>query len=85
MEIWTFQNRTLGLGPVAAQDHPVHVHLVNFLVLDRDGRPPAAWERGWKDTVLVRVGETVRVIARFAPTRATTSCTATTWRTRTTR
>lgn len=67
VEIWTFENRTLGLGPVAAQEHPVHVHLVNFLILDRDGRPPAEYERGWKDTVLVGVNETVRVIARFAP------------------
>lgn len=67
VEIWRFENRTLGIGPVAAQEHPVHVHLVNFLVLDRDGRPPAPYESGWKDTVLVGVGETVRVIARFGP------------------
>ena len=67
VEIWQFENRTIGLGPVAAQEHPVHVHLVNFLVLDRDGRPPQAYERGWKDTVLVGVGQIVRVIARFAP------------------
>src|SRR5215469_16035683 len=67
VEIWQFENRTIGLGPVAAQEHPVHVHLVNFLVLDRDGRPPQVYERGWKDTVLVGVGQIVRVIARFAP------------------
>ena len=38
-------------------------------MLDRDGRPALASESGWKDTVLVREGETVRVIARFAPFR----------------
>jgi spore coat protein A len=65
VEIWSFENRTF--GPIEEMDHPVHVHLVNFLVLDRNGRPPHDYERGWKDTVLVRSGETVRVIARFAP------------------
>jgi FtsP/CotA-like multicopper oxidase with cupredoxin domain len=69
VEIWRFDNRTLGLGPAARQEHPVHVHLVNFLVLDRDGKPPQAYERGWKDTVLVGIDETVRVIARFGPFR----------------
>jgi FtsP/CotA-like multicopper oxidase with cupredoxin domain len=57
----------VGLGPLAAQEHPVHVHLVAFLVLDRDGRPPAPQESGWKDTVVVPVNSTVRVVARFAP------------------
>ena len=71
VQIWRFENRTVGLGPVAAQEHPVHVHLVNFLVLDRNGRPPAAYERGWKDTVRVGVDETVRVIAKFAPFQGT--------------
>lgn len=67
VEVWRFVNRTPGLGPLAAQEHPVHVHLVNFLVLDRDGRPPAPQESGWKDTVVVPVNSTVRVVARFAP------------------
>ncbi len=67
IEIWRFENRAAVLDPFAAQEHPVHVHLVNFLVLDRNGRPPNSFELGWKDTVLVGVGETVRVIARFAP------------------
>lgn len=65
VEIWQFENRPL--GPLEEQEHPVHVHLVNFLVLDRNGRAPAPSERGWKDTVVVGSRETVRVIARFAP------------------
>lgn len=65
VEIWTFSN--LAFGPIEEMEHPVHVHLVNFLVLDRNGRPPAPYERGWKDTVVVRSTETVRVIAKFAP------------------
>lgn len=64
VEIWQFENRTF--GPFEEQDHPVHVHLVNFLILDRNGRPPAPYETGWKDTVVVGSNETVRVIARFA-------------------
>jgi FtsP/CotA-like multicopper oxidase with cupredoxin domain len=67
VEIWRFENRAADLDPFAAQEHPVHVHLVNFLVLDRNGRPPEPFESGWKDTVLVGVGETVRVIAKFEP------------------
>lgn len=63
LEIWRFVNNRNGLA------HPVHVHLVNFLILDRNGRPPYAFERGWKDTVRVDQGETVRVIARFQPYR----------------
>ena len=65
VEVWSFENKAF--GPIEEMDHPVHVHLVNFLVLDRNGRPPHPYERGWKDTVLVRSNETVRVIARFEP------------------
>ena len=57
-EIWDVTNQT-------GQPHPFHVHLVQFQVLDRDGEPPAGAERGWKDTVLVRPGERVRIIMSF--------------------
>jgi len=46
--------------------HPFHVHDVQFLVLTRDGSPPAATEAGWKDTVLVMPRETVRIILQFS-------------------
>ncbi|MGW5156474.1 multicopper oxidase family protein [Nonomuraea wenchangensis] len=46
--------------------HPVHLHLAHFLVLARNGRPPAATDGGWKDTVDVRPYEVVDVLARFA-------------------
>jgi FtsP/CotA-like multicopper oxidase with cupredoxin domain len=65
VEVWTFENRSF--GPIEEMDHPVHIHLVNFLVLDRNGRAPHPVERGWKDTVVVRSNETVGVIARFGP------------------
>ncbi|HEX4980746.1 MAG TPA: multicopper oxidase family protein [Ilumatobacteraceae bacterium] len=41
--------------------HPFHVHGAGrFLVIDRDGQPPA--NLVWKDTVLVRAGETVDLL-----------------------
>ncbi|MEN3536399.1 multicopper oxidase domain-containing protein [Microbispora sp. ZYX-F-249] len=45
--------------------HPVHVHLARFRVLARNGRPPAATDAGWKDTVDVRPYEVVDVLVRF--------------------
>ena len=59
VEIWKFENSSGGWF------HPVHVHFVDFKVLDRNGRPPAPHERGPKDVVYVGENETVRVITRF--------------------
>jgi spore coat protein A len=46
--------------------HSVHVHLVQFLVVSRNGRPPSPYDSGWKDTVDLRPAELVSVIARFS-------------------
>jgi spore coat protein A, manganese oxidase len=61
VEIWRLINSSGGWN------HPVHVHLIDFKVLDRNGQPPFPYEVGRKDTVYVGEGETVRVIARFGP------------------
>ena len=45
--------------------HPFHIHDIQFLILTRNGSPPPENESGWKDTVLVMPGETVRVITQF--------------------
>src|SRR3712207_7016590 len=37
--------------------HPLHVHLVDFQVLSRNGRPPRPEELGPKDVVYVGEGE----------------------------
>ena len=58
VEIWEVTNR-------GAQPHPLHVHLVQFQILDRNGNPPTSTELGWKDTVLVPPGDLVRIIMRF--------------------
>jgi FtsP/CotA-like multicopper oxidase with cupredoxin domain len=59
VEIWQFENSSGGWF------HPVHTHLTDFKVLDRNGRPPAPHERGPKDVVYVGEGETVRVIMKW--------------------
>lgn len=58
-EIWEFINNS-------NVPHPMHVHAVQFKVLERSGnRGLIPTETGWKDTVLVMPGETVRVIMKF--------------------
>jgi hypothetical protein len=59
VEIWELENKSGGWF------HPVHIHLVDFRVLDRNGKPPEAYEQGPKDVVYVGENETVRVIMRF--------------------
>lgn len=56
-EIWRFTN-------AANFPHPMHMHGAHFRVLSRTGTPLPT-DAGWKDTVLVRVGETVDVSLRF--------------------
>jgi FtsP/CotA-like multicopper oxidase with cupredoxin domain len=58
-EIWEFVNDSGGWL------HPIHVHLVEFKVLDRNGAPPRPYEQGAKDTVVLGPNETVRVAMRF--------------------
>jgi FtsP/CotA-like multicopper oxidase with cupredoxin domain len=55
--------------------HPMHVHNVQFQVIDRQVLPQwaEAWrtvragyvDEGWKDTVLVMPGERVKVLLKF--------------------
>lgn len=70
-EIWAFHNTT------ASMPHPMHVHGFQFRVVAREGGPPHAQpsapasglpptELGWKDTVLVWPGETVKVLIDFS-------------------
>ena len=61
VEIWELENSSNGWF------HPVHIHLVDFQILDRNGGPPLPYERGPKDVVYVGEGETVRVLMRFGP------------------
>jgi len=58
LEVWEISNA----GPMS---HPFHVHNTQFRILSRAGRPPAASEAGYKDTVLVTPGEVVRIAIKF--------------------
>jgi spore coat protein A, manganese oxidase len=59
IEIWEFENKSGGWF------HPIHVHLTDFKVLDRNGKPPFPQELGPKDVVYVGEGEKVRVIMKW--------------------
>ena len=61
-EIWEIENRT---AMMMNMPHSMHLHDVQFQILDRNGKPPAAHELGRKDTVLFSPGERVRIIMRF--------------------
>ncbi|BAY42928.1 type 3 multicopper oxidase [Scytonema sp. HK-05] len=63
VEIWRFTN-TANLS-----FHPMHLHLIDAHILDRNGQPPFAYERGWKDVFYVGENETVRMIGKFRPFR----------------
>jgi FtsP/CotA-like multicopper oxidase with cupredoxin domain len=48
-----------------AGEHNFHIHGVQFQVLDVDGGPPPAHLVGWKDTVSIATGSTIRLIVPF--------------------
>jgi spore coat protein A, manganese oxidase len=62
-EIWELYNFTVDA-------HPIHVHLVQFEVINRQPfngatRSPEPWEIGRKDTVIAYPGEITRIKATF--------------------
>lgn len=57
-ELWEVSND-------AEMAHPFHVHSTSFQIVSRNGKLPPEQERGWKDVVLVRRNETVRLLMRF--------------------
>ena len=71
IEIWRISNPAVGMP------HPMHLHGFSFQVIERLNSPPAlralsrfgkgrtVSDLGWKDTVLVWPGETVRIAIDF--------------------
>jgi spore coat protein A len=59
VEVWEIENRSGGWF------HPLHIHLVDFRVLSRNGRAPFDNELGPKDVVVVGENERVRLVMRF--------------------
>ena len=60
VEIWEIENESGGWF------HPLHIHLIDFKIISRNGRRPFAWERGAKDVFYIGEDETVRVLMRFS-------------------
>lgn len=59
LEIWEFQNVTL-------LPHPIHIHGLQFQLLDRNGTGPLdPVDAGWKDTVFMRPFQTIHLLIRF--------------------
>jgi FtsP/CotA-like multicopper oxidase with cupredoxin domain len=77
LEVWEFANLGGGMGMMGGSDqpHPMHIHGVQFQVLERrlEGGSLRVYntlsdgfvDSGWKDTVLVMPGEVVRVLVKF--------------------
>jgi bilirubin oxidase len=46
--------------------HSIHIHDIQFKIVSRSSGTIADYEKGWKDTFFLRLGETVSVVARFS-------------------
>lgn len=62
-------NRGMGgmgmMGMMDSSPHPFHVHGAQFQIVERNGEAPPANEQGWKDTVMLREDEEVRLLVKF--------------------
>src|SRR5215213_3245540 len=65
-EVWTLDMGFGGLKNRTGVAHPVHLHLVQFRVLDRNGKKPFPEDAGWKDTINLLPHEKIRILARFS-------------------
>ena len=59
VQIWEITNKSGGWF------HPVHIHLVDFKMLTRNGKPVYNYELGPKDVTYVGENETIRAIMKF--------------------
>ncbi len=59
VEIWELTNDSGGWF------HPLHIHLIDFKILSRNGNAPQPWEAGPKDVVYLGENEIVQVLAQF--------------------
>lgn len=57
LEIWEIEN--------TVYSHNFHIHGCEFTVLERNGKPPEAWETGRKDTVHLPDQSSVRLAVQF--------------------
>ena len=59
VQLWEITNKSGGWF------HPVHIHLVDFKMLTRNGKPVYNYEQGPKDVAYVGENETIRAIMKF--------------------
>ena len=59
VETWELRN------PSGGWHHPIHVHLVDFKILSRNGQPAQAYEHGPKDVVFLGENETIKLLIKF--------------------
>lgn len=64
-EVWEINNAPDMMGSMI---HPFHLHGAQFKVLSRDGANPPVNEQGWKDTIALYPGESVRIEVEFPET-----------------
>lgn len=68
-EIWEVKNAPMGMGMMKmGMTHNFHMHAGHFRVIARDGskRKVLPWERGYKDTVRLGVGERVTLLVKHS-------------------
>ena len=58
VERWKFVNLT-------GHRHPIHIHLIQFQVLDINGVPQDPSKHGWRDVLVAPPNGHMTVIARF--------------------
>ncbi|WP_013334370.1 multicopper oxidase family protein [Gloeothece verrucosa] len=62
IEIWSLVNKT-------ALIHPIHIHLLDFQMLSRNGQPPLPYEQNWKDIFLLGPYDEIEIIGQLGPNR----------------
>jgi len=66
LEEWVVSNESSGgMGMMSSSPHPFHVHGVQFQIIERNGDEPPLNEQGWKDTVMVKSNEKVKLLVNF--------------------
>lgn len=61
-EIWEIYNKSDMMGGMT---HPFHIHGTQFKIVSIDGKEPPVNEQGWKDTVSIESGETIKLAVQF--------------------
>jgi len=61
-EIWEIYNKPDMMGGMT---HPFHIHGTQFKIVSIDGKEPPVSLQGWKDTVAIEAGQTVKLAVKF--------------------